>query len=69
MGLLRLKRYAAAAIVGMAALFLLGQAIGVTAAVSAAASDAQYGIYVQDEAGVLATQTKNALYDQAIWLR
>jgi len=67
---LRLKRYAAAAIVGLAALLLLGQAVGVTAAVSAASSgDAQYGVYVQDEAGVLATQTKNILYDQAIWLR
>lgn len=66
---LRLKRYAAFASMGLAALFLLGQAAGVTAGVSAAASDAQYGVYVQDEAGVLATETKNILYDQAVWLR
>src|SRR5690606_77075 len=66
---LRLKRSVAAAIAGLAALLLLGQAIGATAVASAAASDAQYGVYVQDEAGVLATQTKNILYDQAIWLR
>lgn len=65
----RLKRYAAAAVAGLAALLLLGQAIGVTATASAASSaDAQYGVYVQDEAGVLSTQMKNALYDQAVWL-
>jgi len=63
-----LRRCVAAAIVGLTALFLLGQAAGPAAAVSAAAADAQYGVYVQDEAGVLTVQTKNILYDQAIWL-
>ncbi|MDB4867216.1 MAG: hypothetical protein JWR03_1549 [Cohnella sp.] len=46
-------------------------AIGLFAAAGGAwaqQGDSQYGVYVQDDAGVISQQTKDALYRQAIWL-
>lgn len=62
MGLRRVKPLAAAC---LAALFLLVSAVG---AAWAAPADSRYGVYVQDEAGLLSAQTRDALYSQAVWL-
>jgi len=34
-----------------------------------AQADSPYGVYVQDEANVISAQTKNELYNRAIWLK
>ncbi len=34
----------------------------------AATPDPRYGVYVQDEAGVISAQTRDTLYRQAVWL-
>jgi uncharacterized protein len=62
MGLRHVKPLAAAC---LAALLLLVSAAG---AAWASPADSRYGVYVQDEAGVLSAQTRDALYRQAIWL-
>jgi uncharacterized protein len=39
-----------------------------SAAVSASQADARFGVYVQDEAGIISAQTEETLYLQAKWL-
>lgn len=60
MALRRLKRFAAALLIALVSIAAAG---GVQAQ-----ADSRYGVYVQDEAGVLTAQTRDALYSQAIWL-
>jgi uncharacterized protein len=61
MALRRLRSLAAA---GLGALLLLLAA----APAWAAQGDSRYGVYVQDDAGVLSPKTRDQLYSQAVWL-
>ncbi|MCD9020821.1 TPM domain-containing protein [Cohnella silvisoli] len=47
---------------------LLLAAMSMTAGGASAKGDSVYGVYVQDEANVISQQTKNELYNRAIWL-
>ncbi|WP_276353390.1 TPM domain-containing protein [Cohnella caldifontis] len=58
----RLKSLAAA---GLAALLLLLATGGIA---WAAQADPRYGVYVQDDAGILSPETRDQLYGQAVWL-
>lgn len=42
--------------------------LAVSSGTSIVRANADYGVYVQDEAGVLSAQTKQELYGRAIWL-
>ncbi len=63
MALRRLRKWTAA----WCALLVLFAAAG-SAAASAPQADARYGVYVQDEAGMVSPQTQESLYAQAVWL-
>ncbi|WP_164472833.1 TPM domain-containing protein [Cohnella candidum] len=56
----RLKVFAAACLAVLALFAAAGGAF--------AQADSRYGVYVQDEAGVISGQTVEALYRQAVWL-
>ncbi|KIL36460.1 hypothetical protein SD71_07585 [Cohnella kolymensis] len=52
-----------------AAVWLLICGLGFTSGNAwAAQPDSTYGVYVQDEAGIISAQTKNELYSRAVWL-
>jgi uncharacterized protein len=52
-----------------AAVWLLICGLGLTLGNAwAAAPDSAYGVYVQDEAGIISAQTKSELYSRALWL-
>lgn len=65
MALRRLRGWAAA---WCALLVLFAVAGPGGGAVSASQVDARYGVYVQDEAGMISWQTEESLYAQAVWL-
>ncbi len=48
---------------------LLLAAMSMTAGGASAQGDSRYGVYIQDEANVISQQTKDELYNRAIWLR
>jgi len=61
----------ACAVIWMFAFVVAAAAGGTVAGAKDAAAqtaDSAYGIYVQDEAGILSGPTKDELYDRAVWL-
>ncbi|MFC5649418.1 TPM domain-containing protein [Paenibacillus solisilvae] len=53
---------------GIFGVWLIGCSLFWMAGIASAASSSPYGVYVQDDAGVLSAEYEQRLYDHALWL-